>query len=70
MRVLLWYSRRTGVNMTSIDRTDEWRDCYAPSLEVIEQLAREAYGHLPDDFRSLCQDLIIEISDFPSDDIF
>jgi predicted Zn-dependent protease with MMP-like domain len=56
--------------MTSIDRTDEWRDAYSPSLEVIEQLAREAYGQLPEDFRALCQDLIIEISDFPADDVF
>ena len=56
--------------MASIDQTDEWRDSYSPSLEVIEQLAREAYGQLPDDFRALCQDLIIEISDFPADDVF
>jgi predicted Zn-dependent protease with MMP-like domain len=56
--------------MASIDQTDIWRDAYAPSLEAIEQLAREAYGQLPDDFRALCQDLIIQISDFPSDDIF
>jgi predicted Zn-dependent protease with MMP-like domain len=56
--------------MASIDQTDIWRDAYAPSLEAIEQLAREAYGQLPDDFRGLCQDLIIQISDFPTDDIF
>ncbi|WP_137157300.1 metallopeptidase family protein [Rhizobium sp. FKL33] len=56
--------------MASIDQTDIWRDAYAPSLEAIEQLAREAYGQLPDDFRALCQDLIIQISDFPTDDIF
>ena len=56
--------------MASIDRTDEWRDAYSPTLEVIEQLAREAYGQLPQDFRTLCQDLVIEISDFPSDDVF
>ncbi|MBB1249755.1 MULTISPECIES: metallopeptidase family protein [unclassified Rhizobium] len=56
--------------MASIDQTDIWRDAYAPSLEAIEQLAREAYGQLPDDFRALCQDLIIQIADFPSDDIF
>ncbi|MBL0374958.1 metallopeptidase family protein [Rhizobium sp. KVB221] len=56
--------------MASIDRTDEWRDAYSPTLEVIEQLAREAYGQLPEHFRALCQDLIIEISDFPTDDVF
>jgi predicted Zn-dependent protease with MMP-like domain len=56
--------------MASIDQTDEWRDAYAPTLEAIEQLAREAYGQLPEHFRALCQDLIIEISDFPTDDVF
>lgn len=56
--------------MASIDQTDEWRDAYAPTLEVIEQLAREAYGQLPEHFRALCQDLIIEIADFPTDDVF
>jgi predicted Zn-dependent protease with MMP-like domain len=56
--------------MASIDQTDIWRDAYAPSLEAIEQLAREAYGQLPDHFRALCQDIIIQIADFPSDDIF
>ena len=56
--------------MASIDQTDEWRDAYAPSLEAIEQLAREAYGQLPEHFRALCQDLIIEIADVPSDDVF
>lgn len=56
--------------MASIDQTDKWRDVYSPSLEAIEQLAREAYGQLPEDFRALCQDLIIEISDFPSDDVY
>ncbi len=30
----------------------------------------EAYGHLPDEFRALAQDLIIEIEDFPSEDVF
>jgi predicted Zn-dependent protease with MMP-like domain len=56
--------------MASIDQTDEWRDAYAPNLEAIEQLAREAYGQLPEQFRALCQDLIIEIADFPTDDVF
>ena len=56
--------------MASIDQTDTWRDAFSPSLEAIEQLAREAYGQLPEEFRALCQDLIIEIADFPSDEVF
>ncbi len=30
----------------------------------------EAYGHLPQEFRQLTTDLIIEVADFPSDDVF
>jgi len=56
--------------MAQIDQTDAWRDLYSPSLDVIEQLAREAYATLPEAFRQLAQDLIIEIADFPTDDIF
>ncbi len=56
--------------MASIDLTDVWRDRYAPSLEVFEQLAREAYSSLPIEFRALANSLVIEISDFPTDEIF
>ena len=54
--------------MASIDQTDEWRDRFSPSLEALEQLAREAYGQLPEDFRALCQeesvfDIDTEIAD-------
>ncbi len=56
--------------MASVDQTDDWRDSYSPTLDIFEQLAREAYANLPMEFRSLAKDLIIEISDFPSDDVF
>jgi predicted Zn-dependent protease with MMP-like domain len=52
------------------DQTDDWRDRHAPSLEIFEQLAREAYGNLPHEFRDLASDLIIQITDFPTDEVF
>ncbi len=56
--------------MARIDQTEDWRERHAPTLSTFESLAIEAYGNLPEDFRALTLDLIIEISDFPSDDVF
>ncbi len=56
--------------MARIDSTDDWRDRHAPTISAFESLAIEAYGHLPEEFRALTKDLIIEISEFPTDDVF
>lgn len=56
--------------MARIDQTDDWRDRHAPTLSAFESLAIEAYGHLPEEFRALTKDLVIEISDFPTDEVF
>jgi predicted Zn-dependent protease with MMP-like domain len=56
--------------MARIDNTDDWRDRHAPTISAFESLAIEAYGHLPEEFRALTKDLIIEISDFPTDEVF
>lgn len=59
-----------GANMARIDQTDDWRDRHAPTISAFESLAIEAYGHLPEEFRALTTNLIIEIEDFPDDDVF
>ena len=41
----------------------------APSLNDIEELARQAYQDLPADFRALCGEVIITVTDFPADDV-
>jgi predicted Zn-dependent protease with MMP-like domain len=41
----------------------------SPDLEAIEQLARAAWENLPDEFRALCDDLIIQVAEFPDDEI-
>ncbi|HTV70803.1 MAG TPA: metallopeptidase family protein [Rhizobiaceae bacterium] len=46
-----------------------WRDQMAPSIEAFELLALEAYAHLPDDFRKLTGEIVIQIAEFPTDEI-
>jgi predicted Zn-dependent protease with MMP-like domain len=41
----------------------------APSLAEIEAMASEAYRRLPERFRSLCEDLIIRVEDFPTEEV-
>jgi predicted Zn-dependent protease with MMP-like domain len=43
-----------------------WHTAAAPSLAEFEQLAANAYARLPDEFRKLCEDLVIRVDDFPS----
>jgi predicted Zn-dependent protease with MMP-like domain len=46
-----------------------WRGAPAPSLAEIEGLAVDAYARLPQHFRDLCQNLVIQVSDFPTDEV-
>ena len=56
--------------MARIDQSEDWRERHAPTISTFESLAIEAYGHLPQEFRDLSKDLIIEITDFPTDEVF
>ena len=46
-----------------------WRGVAAPSLAEIEALAADAYARLPERFRALCDRLVIQVTDFPTDDV-
>ena len=46
-----------------------WRFVKAPTLVAIEVLAAEAYRRLPSNFRALCEGLVIQIEDFPTDEV-
>jgi len=46
-----------------------WRDIKAPSLAELEVLAGEVFRHLPRKFRDLCADLVIQVDDFPRDEV-
>jgi predicted Zn-dependent protease with MMP-like domain len=46
-----------------------WRSAKAPSLGDIDALARQVFEALPDAFRSLCADLVIQVDDFAAEDV-
>ncbi|MFO1150312.1 MAG: metallopeptidase family protein [Alsobacter sp.] len=45
-----------------------WADCTAPSLDVLERLADEAFARLPEEFRALCEGVVIRVEDFPDEE--
>ena len=38
-------------------------------MSDIESLASEAYARLPEHFRNLCENLVIRVEDFPTDEV-
>jgi predicted Zn-dependent protease with MMP-like domain len=46
-----------------------WRGMPAPSLADIEVMAADSYARLPDNFRNLCENLIIQVADFPTEEV-
>lgn len=51
------------------DPSHDWDQRFAPDLAAIEKIAREAYAHLPSEFRRLTGDVQILIADFPTEDV-
>jgi predicted Zn-dependent protease with MMP-like domain len=45
------------------------RGLTAPSLADMEALAIAAFARLPEQFRALCRDLVIQVDDFPTDEV-
>jgi predicted Zn-dependent protease with MMP-like domain len=48
----------------------DWSVKVAPTLAEIEFLAEAAYNLLPDNFKRLCEGLVIQVADFPDDMTF
>jgi predicted Zn-dependent protease with MMP-like domain len=46
-----------------------WRPVKAPSLAELEVLAGEVFRRLPERFRDLAADVVIQVDDFPSDEV-
>ena len=40
-----------------------------PSLDEFEAIAANAFRQLPQKFRALCEDLVIRVEDFPTDEV-
>ncbi len=55
--------------MARIYQTREWSTHLSPSIEELEMLAAEAYANLPEEFRKLTGEIIIQIAEFPTDEI-
>ena len=46
-----------------------WITAKSPSLAELEQMAHEMFAGLPEDFRELCEGLIIRVDDFPTEEV-
>ncbi len=47
--------------------SNEWADRRAPSLKQFDALTRYAFDGLPPEFRALCGNVLIHVSDFADD---
>ncbi len=55
--------------MARIYKTRTWHGELSPSLEEMEMLALEAYAHLPEHFRALTGEVVIQVAEFPTEEI-
>ena len=55
--------------MAHVDQTGDWAERIAPTLEEIKSIALEAYAHFPEEIREVASDIVIDVADFPSDNI-
>jgi len=46
-----------------------WKGLPAPSLAELEALAVDAYARLHEEFRSLCENLVVQVTEFPTEEV-
>jgi len=46
-----------------------WISAKAPSLAEMETMARDVFERLPKQFRELCEDVVIRVDDFPTEEV-
>ena len=51
------------------DISAAWHPRTAPTLVDIELMAHDAFAKLPENFRALCEGLIIHVDDYASDEV-
>lgn len=51
------------------DYSQIYRDMLAPGAEVIEAIASEVMGHLPDPFHGWLTGVAVRVEDFPDDEV-
>jgi predicted Zn-dependent protease with MMP-like domain len=47
----------------------DWHQHRAPSIAEFEAIAQSAYERLPGQFRDMTKDVVIQVEDFPTDDV-
>lgn len=63
------YGPSTGLVMARIYQTRAWYNQLSPSVSEMELMALETYANLPQDFRDLTGEIVIQIAEFPSEEI-
>jgi predicted Zn-dependent protease with MMP-like domain len=46
-----------------------WISAKAPSLAEMEAMAHDVFARLPSNFRDLCEGVVIQVDDFPTDEV-
>ena len=54
--------------MNESSRLDDWAAIGAPTAADIDRLAEAAFARLPEQFRRLCEGLVIQVVDFPDEE--
>jgi predicted Zn-dependent protease with MMP-like domain len=57
------------VSVIRLQMPDAFSALRAPSLEDMERMADAAFADLPESFRALCDDLVIRVEDFPTEEV-
>lgn len=72
----MWFGRKPGSRAGGAAErvepradADGWRDRMAPGLDHFARLADAAFAALPERVRRLCGDVVIEIAEFPADEV-
>ena len=55
--------------MARVANTFDWSSKLSPSLQDMELLALEAFAQLPEQFRELTGEVLIQIAEFPTEEI-
>jgi predicted Zn-dependent protease with MMP-like domain len=55
--------------MSTSSPPQRWPTPKAPSLDDIERMADDAYRQLPEQFRALCKDLVIRVTEYPTEEV-
>lgn len=59
----------SGMSKVHDRTTTDWDALLAPSLAEFELLAEAAFSRLPETFRALCRGIVIQVADFPDEDV-